>query len=331
MIGRSEGLGVVTGPGAIAETIGSVAEEGSAFGDMEETEFVLLTKDDGAGPFSALEEPVHDRLADAVGWAFGVVFGILEEGFVGIGAVVVGAVFPDVSGHIVEAEVVGWVGLDRCRAGEAIFSGVVVGEFSGEDVGEPFFAGLGFVAPDVYLLLFSAPGGEFPFGFGGETFASPFAVGIGIFPGDADDGVVVLALNVGVGTGRVEPAGSLGKAPPLPFSAFTLELDGIGRAGEDEGAGFEAFGRGFWEIFVAPAAFGLGLVIGGVGEFFPLGIGDLVGLDVEAVDFHVVDGAFFGIERKTRAFGGAAGVGGTFNPDHSFGRSGVENSGEGEK
>lgn len=138
--------------------------------------------------------------------------------------------FPDVSGHVVEAEFVGRVGFDGGGAGEAIFAGVLVGEFSGEDIGEPFFAGLGFVTPDVNLLLFSAASGEFPLGFGREAFASPFAVGVGIFPGDADDGMVVLALNVGIGAGGVEPAGTFGETPPLPFGSFTTEFNGLRRA-----------------------------------------------------------------------------------------------------
>lgn len=66
MIGRGEGLGVVAGAWAVAEAVGGVAEEGAAFGDVEEAELVLLAKDDGAGPIAALEEPVHNRLADAI-------------------------------------------------------------------------------------------------------------------------------------------------------------------------------------------------------------------------------------------------------------------------
>lgn len=54
-------------------------------------------------------------------------------------------------------------------------------------------------------------------------------------------------------------------------------------------------------------------------------------LDVEAVDLDLVDGAFFGVEGEVGAFGGAAGVGGPFNPDHSLGRGGIEDSGEGKE
>ncbi len=113
--------------------------------------------------------------------------------------------FPDISGHVVEAEVVSGERFDGSGADEAVFAGVVVGEFSGEDVGEPLFAGLGFGAPGVVEFFFSTAGGEFPFGFGGESFAGPFGVGIGVFPGDADDGVVFFPFEVGAFSGGSFP------------------------------------------------------------------------------------------------------------------------------
>jgi len=166
---------------------------------------VLFSKDDGARPFSFLEEPVDFRLADSAGGAFGVGLGIFDEGGVVVGAVVVGAMFPDVSGHVVEAEGVWRVRFDGSGADEAIEASVFVGEFSGEDVGEPFAIRLGFAPPSVVLFFFATAGGEFPFGFGGEAFAGPFGVGVGIFPGDANDGVVFFSFEVGVWAGGLFP------------------------------------------------------------------------------------------------------------------------------
>jgi len=182
-----------------------VAEEGAAFGDVEEAEGVLFSEDDGAGPFFVLEEEVDLGLADAAGRAFGVGLGVFDEGGVVVGAVVVGAMFPDVSGHVVEAEGVWGVRFDGSGADEAIEASVFVGEFSGEDVGEPFAIGLGFGSPDVVEAFFATAGGEFPFGFGGEAFAGPFGVGVGVFPGDADDGVVFFTFEVGVWAGGLFP------------------------------------------------------------------------------------------------------------------------------
>jgi len=132
-----------------------VAEEGAAFGDVEEAEGVLFSEDDGAGPFFVLEEEVDLGLADAAGRAFGVGLGVFDEGGVVIGAVVVGAVFPDVAGHVIEAEGIWGVRFDGGRASVAIERGVIVRKFSGEDVGEPFAIGLGFASPDVVEAFFT--------------------------------------------------------------------------------------------------------------------------------------------------------------------------------
>ena len=199
---------------------------------------MLAAEDDGAGPFSFLKEPVHFGLADSAGWAGGVGFWVFGEDLVVVGAILVRAMFPDVSGHVVEAEFIGGEGFNGGGAGEAVFAGVVVREFSGEDVGEPFAVGLGVGSPDEVEAVFSSAGGEFPFGFGGEALASPFAVGVCIFPSDADDGVVFFPYKVGAFSGGSFPRGPFFKAPPLPNGAFAFELHGGGWAGEDEGSRF---------------------------------------------------------------------------------------------
>ncbi len=89
MVGGGEGLGVVSCAGAVAEAVGGVAKVGAAFGDVEEAEGVLTAKDDGAGPFSFLEEPGDFGLADSAGGTGGVGLGILDEDLVVVRAVVV--------------------------------------------------------------------------------------------------------------------------------------------------------------------------------------------------------------------------------------------------
>lgn len=112
MVGGGEGLGIVSGTGAVSEAIRSVAKEGAAAGDVENTERVGVAEDDGFGPVSVLKEPVEFGLADSFGRAGGIGFGFFTKSFVKIGAVEIGAMFPDVARHVVEAEGVGRVGFD---------------------------------------------------------------------------------------------------------------------------------------------------------------------------------------------------------------------------
>ena len=138
--------------------------------------------------------------------------------------------FPNIPGHVVEAVLIGWVGFDGCGAFEAIATSVLVGEFSGEDIGEPFLVGLGFGPPNVVEAFLPTARREFPLGFGRETFVGPFTVGPGVLPGHADHGVIFLTLKIGAGSGGVLPIGSRFKAPPLPFGSFSAEFNSLGRS-----------------------------------------------------------------------------------------------------
>ena len=53
----------------------------------------------------------------------------------------------------------------------------------------------GFVAPGVALAVQPAAGGELPLGLGRQALAGPLRRR-GVVPGDVDDGVIVLALDV---------------------------------------------------------------------------------------------------------------------------------------
>ena len=207
-----------------------------------------------------------DRLF--AGGAGGVFGGVFEEGLVVVGTVEVGADFPDVAGHVVETVVVGGKAFDGSGGGEAVEGGVVLGKLALEGIGGPGFAvGLGLVAPDEEGVVEIAAGSALPFRFGGEAFFGPFAVGVGVVLGHADDGVVHFVGDGAVGAGGMLPVGTGDKLPPLPFRAGLPLVDFAGGGFEDEGAGFELVGGGVGKIFFGETALGLGLVAGGLDEF----------------------------------------------------------------
>ena len=179
--------------------------------------------------------------------------------------------------------------------GISVESGVLLGEFALEGVGGPCFAvGLGLVAPDEEGVVEIAAGGAFPFGFGGEAFFGPFAVGFGIFFGDADDGVVHFVFDGAVGTGGMLPVGAGDELPPLPFGSGLPFVDFASGGFEDEGTGFELVFGSVGKIFFGEAALGLGLVAGGFDELCKLGVGDFGGVDEERRDGDFVDWLFLG-------------------------------------
>ena len=227
---------------------------------------------------------------------------------------------PNVPGHVVEAVGVWWVGFDGSCSFKAILAGVLVGKLSGENIGEPFFAGFGFVAPDVIESVLSSPGCQFPFGFGRESFAGPFAVGLGVFPVHANDGVVVLSFDVGLRSGGMLPVGTFDKAPPLPLRSFAPEFDALVGTRENKSSRLECFRRSLRKVFLGKAALGPGFVTGGVHELAKLRVCDLVNLDEESAHGDLVDRTFLGVVRKVGVFGGATGVGRTLDPNHSFRR-----------
>ena len=171
-----------------------------------------------------------------------------------------------------------------------------MGKVALEGVGGPvFFRGFGFVAPDEEGVVVIAAGSTLPFGFGWEAFAGPFAVGFGIFFGDADHGVIHFVGDRAVGSSRVLPVGSGDELPPLPFGT-RLPLFDFGSGGfEDEGSGFELFGGSFGEVFLSKTALGLSFVSGGLNEFCELGVGDFGAVDEEGGDRDFMHGLFFGV------------------------------------
>lgn len=99
----------MTGGGAVAETIGVVAEERAALGNPETSKRVKDVY--FFGDWLAAGKEVGFGLGDRLfeGWASGVFNGILGKGLVVVRAIDVGANFPDVAGHVVESKVVGGI------------------------------------------------------------------------------------------------------------------------------------------------------------------------------------------------------------------------------
>lgn len=201
----------------------------------------------------------------------------------------------------------------------AVEGAIIVGKVSLEGVGGPlFFGGFGLVAPDEEGVVFIAASSAFPFRFGGQAFVGPFAVGFGVFFGDADDGVVHFVLDRAIGAGGMLPGGAGDKLPPLPFGAGLPFFNFASRCFEDEGSGFQLVLGSVGEILFGEASFGLGLVAGGLDEFSELGIGDFGGVDEEGGDRDFVYGLFLrvlGGAAKAAVF--AAGVGATRDKDHA--------------
>ena len=79
-----------------------------------------------------------------------------SEGFIVIWSIKVGAMFPHIACHVVEAIGVWGEGLDRCSSRESIFGCILVREFPLIDIGLPFIPGLGFIAPAVTGPVFLA-------------------------------------------------------------------------------------------------------------------------------------------------------------------------------
>ena len=128
---------------------------------------------------------------------------------------------------------------------------------------------------------------ELPFGLGRQPLARPLAVGHGVIEADVDDGMILLAGEVGLGAERMTPVGTGGVTPPLER---ILEGDrGLGR-GEHDGTRDEHLRVGAGVLFGGGLAFGDGDVAGGPDELIELGVGDLGQVHPEAGDADAVGG-----------------------------------------
>lgn len=268
------------GGGAVTEAIGVVAEEGSAFGNPQTREW--MEDFDLVRNLSSLLELCGGRLSNRLfrGRTFGVAGRIFDEVLIVVGAIEVGAMFPDITSHVVETKVVGGVALHCGGSLVAIEGFVVVWKGSLKGVrGPAILRGFGFLSPDEERVIPIAAGGPLPLCFSGEAFLRPLAIGLRIFLGDADHGMIHLVADGTFGAGGVLPVRSGNELPPLPLGA-ALPLFHFASGGlEDEGSGLELFCGGIGKVFFGEAALSLGLVAGGFHKFRKLGVGDFSLID----------------------------------------------------
>ena len=136
------------------------------------------------------------------------------------------------------------------------------------------------VAPGIARVLEAAAGGVFPFGFCGQAFSGPVAIGDGIVPRDVDDRVVPAVLHLCSRAFRAVPTRAFNGPPP-------------GRVYDGLGDARCVFG-GYKEVKDERPAkqFGFGFVRGCADEFGKFGVGDSAGVEVKGIDCDFAHGAF---------------------------------------
>ena len=151
----------------------------------------------------------------------------------------VGAPLPDVAGDGVEAEGIGWEGVDGAGPSEAVFGGVDAGELALPDVAEVLAIGRQFVAPWIEASARGHRERHTPTGLRWEEIGRPIGVGCGVVPGDVDYGMVGTVVDVGAWAFGVQPGCSGNLAPPGSGGdgVFDEFVEALGRdvGPEDEG------------------------------------------------------------------------------------------------
>lgn len=184
----------MSGGWSVAQAVGVVTEMRSSLGDPEPCQAVERFL---GGVVLALKKFLYHGLADRFVGPLGIGLGLreLDESCVVVGSIQVSAVLPNIPGHVVEAVAVRREGFYGRGTREAVLGGVIVGEFTLEDVGLPFPPGLRLVSPHEKLVIKASPGSPFPFDFGGESFSGPFAISKRVLVGDADNGMIHSVLD----------------------------------------------------------------------------------------------------------------------------------------
>src|SRR5262245_52433736 len=148
----------------------------------------------------------------------------------------VGTPLPDVAGHVIEPIAVGRERLHRRRPLVAVLGSVLVRELALPEVGERLLVGWLVVAPGIGLAIQSTTGGELPLRLGRQTLAGPLRIGHGIVPGDVNNGMIVLAVEVAFGSFGMAPACAGRPVPPLGEVA---RVDGPRRWAEHQRGGHQ--------------------------------------------------------------------------------------------
>ena len=157
---------------------------------------------------------------------------------------------------------------------------VFFGECALPDVAHVFAVGFEVVSPGVAHAVQAAACGKFPFGFCGQAFSGPVAVGDGVVPRDVDRGVVPAVVYICSGSFGAVPAGAVNSQPPGGIDDGLRDVrGGVGGYKEVEDKG--------------PAkAFGFGFVRGCADEFGKVGVGDGAHIEVKGIDCDFSPGSF---------------------------------------
>src|SRR5579862_145879 len=88
----------------------------------------------------------------------------------------VGAPFPDVAGHVEQAEAVGREGSHGGRARKTVLAGVLTRKGALPGVGQELAGRVLFISPAEPLPVQAAASRELPFGLAREALVGPFAI-----------------------------------------------------------------------------------------------------------------------------------------------------------
>src|ERR1700728_359289 len=151
-----------------------------------------------------------------------------------VGAIPVRNPLPNISRHVIEAEIVGRKGCDWRYAGIAIFRSILVGKMSLKRIGHPFTVWIELIAPGIILPVAATTSGELPLGLSGKALACPFCIGHGIGPRNLNDGIFFLPAKIAIRAIGMAPIRALHKPPSRQR---IVERYRIGRRREYDGAG----------------------------------------------------------------------------------------------
>src|SRR5690606_2895880 len=127
----------------------------------------------------------------------------------------VAAPFPYIACHVVEAIA---IRRERCNWSslyETILLCILVREDSFPTVGLCFVCVHVFISPGVDVTCETSSCSPFPFGFGGQSLACPFAVGHRIEPAHVHDGMIHPVFNAASRSFWMAPVGTCNPAPPF--------------------------------------------------------------------------------------------------------------------
>src|SRR6056297_4338385 len=92
--------------------------------------------------------------------------------------IVIGAPFPDIAAHIIQAEVIRRETRHRSRGPEAIVTGVLNWERSLPDILQPLIVWISLISPRKKVSIIASSSRILPLRLGRQRLTGPFAVGL---------------------------------------------------------------------------------------------------------------------------------------------------------